>query len=297
MQLRSSRALGLVALLAAVGSAAGSARRQVQLTYERTGAAQRCPDEQYIKDAVAARLGYSPFSADAGTVLRAALSSRGKVLVARLEKEVDGGSASRELTSGSGDCAELLSSLTLGLSIAIDESALLPPAGSAASAERAGRAAALELFEDRGSTYVRAGSAEGLQVGSALEVLPQGSGTVMEVWAHLARVNLDPAALANPPPRQARLSLPVSGLKGGAESTGIGDLRRITLTNSGATRWSNCEVRLPSGARYRMAELRPHEVEGIMFFRFEQGGPPSGVPFDSVLVRCAEGESTFRFAP
>ena len=69
-----------------------------------------------------------------------------------------------------------------------------------------------ELFLDRGETYIRAGHLNGLEVGSALEVLdaksrqPIGSALVMEVWESLSRVSLDSKAAAYAPLKVARVS-------------------------------------------------------------------------------------------
>ena len=73
-----------------------------------------------------------------------------------------------------------------------------------------------EVFVDRGESYVRAGTAQGLQVGSTVSILGPpiadtkerrsiGTGTVVEVWGKLARVSLDAAALAAPAPKFARV--------------------------------------------------------------------------------------------
>lgn len=61
---------------------------------------------------------------------------------------------------------------------------------------------AVEVFTDRGETYVRAGSDQGIEKGVALDVVTgkagarknAGTATVMEVFPALARVNLDAAA-------------------------------------------------------------------------------------------------------
>ena len=66
----------------------------------------------------------------------------------------------------------------------------------------------VELFVDRGDTFLRAGSASGLAVGTTVTVLGDkiakteerrrvGTATVMEVWPSLARVALDDAARAD----------------------------------------------------------------------------------------------------
>ncbi len=65
-----------------------------------------------------------------------------------------------------------------------------------------------EVFVDRGETYVRAGTAVGLGLGSMVTVWGDliastrerrraGSATVMEVWPSLARINLDDTARAD----------------------------------------------------------------------------------------------------
>jgi hypothetical protein len=62
-----------------------------------------------------------------------------------------------------------------------------------------------EVFLDRGETYVRAGTANGLELGAMVtiwgDLIPTtterrraGTATVMEVWPSLARINLDDAA-------------------------------------------------------------------------------------------------------
>ncbi len=63
---------------------------------------------------------------------------------------------------------------------------------------------AVELFTDRGETFIRAGSDQGIEMGVALDVFAgkagarkkAGTATVMEVFPALARVSLDAAAAA-----------------------------------------------------------------------------------------------------
>jgi hypothetical protein len=63
----------------------------------------------------------------------------------------------------------------------------------------------VEVFVDRNETYIRAGSASGLELGSMVtiwgDLIPTtkerrraGTATVMEIWPSLARINLDDAA-------------------------------------------------------------------------------------------------------
>jgi len=62
-----------------------------------------------------------------------------------------------------------------------------------------------EVFLDRGETYVRAGTAQGLELGAQVTIWGDliattterrraGTATVMEIWPSLARINLDEAA-------------------------------------------------------------------------------------------------------
>jgi len=68
-----------------------------------------------------------------------------------------------------------------------------------------------EVFLDRGETYLRAGQANGVEIGAALQVFdaksraPVGTAVVMEVWESLSRVNLDSKALAYVPLKVARV--------------------------------------------------------------------------------------------
>ena len=70
-----------------------------------------------------------------------------------------------------------------------------------------------EVFVDRGETYVRAGTAAGLELGSMVtiwgDLIPTtterrraGTATVMEIWPSLARINLDEAARADKTPKK-----------------------------------------------------------------------------------------------
>lgn len=82
-------------------------------------------------------------------------------------------------------------------------------AGLYAAASSAQEApATYEIFVDRNETYVRAGTAQGLEQGSSVTVWGDliattkerrraGTATVMEIWPSLARVNLDEAARAD----------------------------------------------------------------------------------------------------
>ncbi len=72
------------------------------------------------------------------------------------------------------------------------------------------QASNVEIFSDRDETYVRAGTAQGLQVGQALNVTskdgkPVGSAVTLEVWEALARVKLDEPAEKFHGPKRVQL--------------------------------------------------------------------------------------------
>ncbi len=103
-------------------SAGRAVRVQVQLTYERGSGAERCPDEQSIRDAVVVRLGYPPFVAQGKLAIAARVKGEGAGLAAKIDlREVSGELlGERELSSPNADCAELAEAMVLAISLAID---------------------------------------------------------------------------------------------------------------------------------------------------------------------------------
>lgn len=116
---------GLLALRDA--EAAPSAR----LVYLRNPGAESCPDEQAIRAAVAARLGYDPFFPYAPTTLFAEISKTERGFSARVKLVDDKNTVrgSRELTQAGEACAEIIDTMALSISIAIDPHSLERPAG------------------------------------------------------------------------------------------------------------------------------------------------------------------------
>lgn len=113
-------AVALAALLATPVAAAQAP--SARLVYTRGAGAERCPEEGAIHDAVAARLGYDPFRADADMTVAASMGRLGRTLHARIEARDRAGHPAgvRTLSSSQSDCAELAAAVTLALSIAID---------------------------------------------------------------------------------------------------------------------------------------------------------------------------------
>lgn len=106
-----------IVLLVALG-AAPTAR----LSYEVRPGVEGCPDEQWVRNAVAARLGREPFEPTAATVVRARIDrGEGPALEAQVEVErADGTTGRRRLDSPTGDCLELASAVELAITLAIE---------------------------------------------------------------------------------------------------------------------------------------------------------------------------------
>jgi hypothetical protein len=127
---------GALAILAAilgtsVTSSAAGATNTAHLVYVRGDLAQ-CPEEEEIKNAVSARLGYDPFDARSTTTVTAVITRDRGGLRANvdLRNQATGTGGRRELSSARSDCSELASAMELAIAIAIDPRSLLRPAGS-----------------------------------------------------------------------------------------------------------------------------------------------------------------------
>ncbi len=182
------------------------------------------------------------------------------------------------------------------------------------------QSATAELFEDRGGTFVRAGTKQGLAVGTQVALAadaqgakPAGSGTVMELWESMARLSLDEAArkakpryavlapaapiatgssgLTPPPPPPGPAVLRGPPLQGRVE---WGNLGRIILYNEGATPWNDCELRLPDESVYRVRHLDGRSDEGILSLKFRKEDVPAN---DRLMVSCDQGDAIFPFGP
>jgi hypothetical protein len=111
----------MLALVVLAGSAGAAEPRRVRLTYQRAEEAKRCPDEQELRGAVEAELGYDPFDPQATELLQVRITREGGELVAVIELSAGGDVAGRrELASRGEDCRELAAALALAIGIAID---------------------------------------------------------------------------------------------------------------------------------------------------------------------------------
>ncbi len=91
-------------------------RPAVRLSYSLGAGAERCPTEEALREAVAARLGRDPFGED-GDAIAVHVEREGKELVAVIEM---GGGGRRRLASRATDCAELAAAIQLAVAITID---------------------------------------------------------------------------------------------------------------------------------------------------------------------------------
>jgi hypothetical protein len=128
-----ARLLTRIASLLAVCSAspALAAAPTARLVYSRASDADSCPEEQALRRAVAARVGYDPFFAWAPRTVVASVARRKKAFVATVdlidERGIEHGA--RELRA-EGECGELLDAVALAIAIAIDPKSLAAPAES-----------------------------------------------------------------------------------------------------------------------------------------------------------------------
>ena len=122
---RSASALLALALASAPGRASASA--EAKLIYVRGPGAERCPDEQTLRAAVRARVGYEVFlpSSLKTVVVEVAPTTprgyRGRVQIVDERGLLVG---ERAMESKSDDCSDLIRALALAISIATDDGAL-----------------------------------------------------------------------------------------------------------------------------------------------------------------------------
>ncbi|MCA3014743.1 MAG: hypothetical protein INH41_20360 [Myxococcaceae bacterium] len=118
-------------LIAAVLSAGPPAT--ARLSYEVAPGLAACPDERWLRAAVAARLGRDPFTPAAGTLVRARVEARTPpALEAQVEvARADGTVGRRTLESPTGDCLELASAVELAITLALEPRRFARPPASA----------------------------------------------------------------------------------------------------------------------------------------------------------------------
>lgn len=112
-------------------AASAEPRPTIRLQYERGPGAERCPQEEELRRALSARLGYDAVDEGASTELRALIRREGERLRAQVSL-LDGEGkllGERSLDSRGSDCGELAEAMVLAIAIAVDDvlSVVAPP--------------------------------------------------------------------------------------------------------------------------------------------------------------------------
>jgi hypothetical protein len=107
-----------------------AAAPNAHLVYAVGPGLEGCPDERWVRAAVAARIGRDPFVDDAQTTVSVQLNrASGAGLLALVEvTRPDGRVGRRSLESPTGDCLELASAVELAVSLALDPASRRAPA-------------------------------------------------------------------------------------------------------------------------------------------------------------------------
>jgi hypothetical protein len=119
-------------LVSAATAAADPPVAAASLTYERQSGAEACPDEPELREQVKVRLGYDPFQNDAPHRVSVRIAPHGKGLRARIQTSdasatPNATTAVRELDGEGDGCDELLQSVVLAVSLAIDPRSFAGP--------------------------------------------------------------------------------------------------------------------------------------------------------------------------
>jgi hypothetical protein len=118
-----------------VFASAAFASPSAHLVYLRNAGAESCPDETAVRSAVAARLGYDPFFPSAAETMFIEISVEKGQYRARV-KLVDGKNdvrGTREIAGSGSACSDMIDTLALSISIAIDPDSLTRSAATDAA--------------------------------------------------------------------------------------------------------------------------------------------------------------------
>jgi hypothetical protein len=217
-------------------ASADSLVAQASLSYEREAGAEACPDEAALREQVALRLGYDPFQPEAPHRVSVRVDKGTTGFHARITtSDASAGSrgpASRDLDSEGDRCDELVQSIVLAVSLAIDPLSFgrphvalpppLPTPAAAASPEAAKVAAPATppsppsttpwIFDLTATARAGFGLVPGFSIGPALD-LRVGK----KHWALLAQLG------ANLPVGQANLATdPTAGVEASLIRGGLG---------------------------------------------------------------------------
>jgi len=120
-------ALAIVAAMSL--GAVGPAPKQARLVYDLQPGAEKCPDEEALRIAVAGRLGHSPFDSGAERAVRVSVKADSKGLAGKVELLDSAGKllGAREIASQNRDCRELGTAMVLAIALALDPLAVASP--------------------------------------------------------------------------------------------------------------------------------------------------------------------------
>jgi hypothetical protein len=145
VQRRAASGLALAAVVVALTSTRHAlASPSAKLVYVRGEGTASCPDEKELRRAVAARIGYDPFFPTASKTVVAQVNRSPKGYRAKVQIVGDDGNVrgERDLSTQGDDCAELILTMGLAISIALDDLDDAPTSAPGATAETAGSPAA-----------------------------------------------------------------------------------------------------------------------------------------------------------
>ncbi|WP_394822191.1 hypothetical protein [Pendulispora albinea] len=119
----------VLGLLGVEGRASAGEPSRVKLVYARGAGAEKCPDEETLRNGVSGRLGRDPFDDHAERTVIARVSRARRTLRTRIEVRDASGelAGERELSSQGKDCAELAAATELAIAIAIDPLGAMEP--------------------------------------------------------------------------------------------------------------------------------------------------------------------------
>ncbi|HTA93259.1 MAG TPA: hypothetical protein VK745_26960, partial [Polyangiaceae bacterium] len=167
-----------------------------RLEYARSDRAAHCPDRNALKSAVSERLGYDPFLPTARRAITVEITDTDAGLRAHMSLVDDHGIivGSRELSDKVENCDELVASLALAISIALDPSAALGAAPAADNVAAPATAPKKEASESAPEASAMA-SVDPLPSAPALQKLPMDAARTLPVHARPGSAAALPVAL------------------------------------------------------------------------------------------------------
>lgn len=120
----------LVAQLAAapVRADSGPRRARVRIELTRGPGTERCPDERFLRAAIARRMGFDPFDAEASLTMAASIEqAEGELIASAYLRDRRGVVLWADRYTTRGDCKALVSTVALSIAVQLDDTGELPP--------------------------------------------------------------------------------------------------------------------------------------------------------------------------